>query len=281
MLPSNFLGVILSLIAAACWGSGDFSGGQAARRSHQYQVLLLAALSGMVALFACVLLWGEGFPTPSNLIWGFLAGSAGALGMAALYRALSMGNTASVAPTSAIVCAALPVLVGMVTAGLPKTTQLVGFILGFFGIWRLSKSPSAGEKTFKEGMILAFLSGIGFGGFFVFIAQVDNGQVFSPILVARSITFCIALLMLKLRHIPIPGLASNPTAILAGVLDTGGNVFYLLGTQFTRLDVAAVLASLYPAGTIFLATIFLKEHVSTSQWIGVCLCLMAVVFITI
>jgi drug/metabolite transporter (DMT)-like permease len=192
-----------------------------------------------------------------------------------------MGNTASVAPTSAIVCAALPVLVGMVTAGLPKTTQLVGFILAFFGIWRLSKSPSAGEKTFKEGMILAFLSGIGFGGFFVFIAQVDNGQVFSPILVARSITFCIALLMLKLRHIPIPGLASNPTAILAGVLDTGGNVFYLLGTQFTRLDVAAVLASLYPAGTIFLATIFLKEHVSTSQWIGVCLCLMAVVFITI
>ena len=281
MLPSNFLGVILALTSAALWGSGDFSGGQAARKSHQYQVLMLAALSGIVVLIACDLLWGEGFPSQSSLFWGAMAGSAGALGMAALYRALSMGNTASVAPTSAIICAALPVLVGTFTAGLPKPTQHAGFVLAFLGIWLLSKSPSAGEKSFKEGMVLAFLSGIGFGGFFVFIAQVDKGQVFSPILIARTVTLCIALLMLKLRRIPLPALTSNPTAILAGVLDTGGNVFYLLATTFTRLDVAAVLASLYPAGTVFLATIILKEKVSQAQWAGVCLCLLAVVLITI
>jgi len=149
------------------------------------------------------------------------------------------------------------------------------------GIWFLSKSANAGEKAFKEGMVLALLSGIGFGGFFVFIAQVDKGQVFSPVLVARTITLCIAFLMLKLRHIPIPKLTSNPVALVAGVLDTGGNVFYLLATQFTRLDVAAVLASLYPAATVFLATIVLKEKVSLAQWIGVSLCLMAVVMITI
>ena len=281
MLPSNLLGVMFALTSAALWGSGDFTGGQAARKSHQYQVLLLAALSGVVVLIFCVVLWGEGLPSPSSLFWGILAGSSGALGMAALYRALSMGNTASVAPTSAIICAAIPVLVGTFTAGLPKATQLGGFILAFIGIWLLSKSPSAGEKTFKEGMLLAFLSGIGFGGFFIFIAQVDKGQVFSPILVARTVTLCIAFLMLKLRRIPIPALTSNPTAILAGVLDTGGNVFYLLATQFTRLDVAAVLASLYPAATVFLATIILKEKVSLAQWTGVCLCLMAVVLITI
>jgi drug/metabolite transporter (DMT)-like permease len=281
MLQSNLLGVILALTSAALWGSGDFSGGQAARKSHQYQVLLLAALSGMLVLIACILLWKEGLPNQSSLFWGALAGSAGALGMAALYRALSMGNTASVAPTSAIICATLPVLVGTLTAGLPKPTQLFGFALAFLGIWFLSKSANAGEKAFKEGMVLALLSGIGFGGFFVFIAQVDKGQVFSPVLVARTITLCIAFLMLKLRHIPIPKLTSNPVALVAGVLDTGGNVFYLLATQFTRLDVAAVLASLYPAATVFLATIVLKEKVSLAQWIGVSLCLMAVVMITI
>jgi drug/metabolite transporter (DMT)-like permease len=130
-------------------------------------------------------------------------------------------------------------------------------------------------------MVLAFLSGIGFGGFFVFIAQVDREQVFAPILVARIVTLGIAFLMLKLHHISTPRLTSNPIALLAGVLDTGGNVFYLLATQFTRMDVAAVLASLYPASTVILATIILKERVTRTQWIGVSVCLMAVVLITI
>jgi drug/metabolite transporter (DMT)-like permease len=281
LVPANLVGAFLALVSAAFWGSGDFSGGMAARKSHQYQVLLLAALFGMFVLIACVVLWGEGLPSQSSVLWGALAGSAGALGMAALYHALSMGNAASVAPTSAIVCAALPVLVGVITAGLPNPTQLAGFVLAFIGIWFLSKSPSAGEKTFKEGMLLAFLSGIGFGGFFVFIAQVDKGQVFAPILVARTVTLCIAFFMLRLRHLPLPRLASNPYAIFAGVLDTGGNVFYLLATHYTRLDVAAVLSSLYPAGTVFLATTILKEKVSPAQWIGVCLCLLAVVLITL
>jgi drug/metabolite transporter (DMT)-like permease len=281
LMPANLVGAFLALVSAAFWGSGDFSGGMAARKSHQYQVLLLAALFGMAVLIACVLLWKEGLPSLSSFVWGALAGSAGALGMAALYHALSMGNAASVAPTSAIVCAALPVLVGIATVGLPKPAQLVGFALAFIGIWFLSKSQSASEKTFKEGMLLAFLSGIGFGGFFVFIAQVDKGQVFAPILVARTVTFCIALIMLRLRHIPVPGLTSNPLAILAGVLDSGGNVFYLLATQYTRLDVAAVLSSLYPAGTVLLATTILKEKVSLAQWVGVCLCLLAVVLITL
>lgn len=130
-------------------------------------------------------------------------------------------------------------------------------------------------------MVLAFLSGIGFGGFFVFIAQVDRGQVFAPVLVARIVTLCIAFVMLKLRRIPTPGLTSNPIALLAGVLDTGGNVFYLLATQFTRMDVAAVLSSLYPASTVFLATIILKEKVTRAQWVGVGVCLAAVVLITL
>jgi drug/metabolite transporter (DMT)-like permease len=281
MIPPNLLGVIFALTSAAVWGSGDFSGGLATRKSHQFQVLMLAALSGMVILCACGLLWGEEFPSHTSIFWGAMAGSAGALGMAALYKALSMGNTASVAPTSAITCAALPVLFGMITAGLPKGTQLFGFVLAFLGIWLVSKSPSAGEKTFREGMLLAFLSGIGFGGFFIFIAQVDQGQVFFPILVARTITLSIALLMLGLRRIPIPALNSNPIALLAGVLDTSGNVFYLLATHYTRLDVAAVLSSLYPAGTVILATIILKEKVSLAQWTGASLCLLAVVLITI
>lgn len=281
MLPANILGAIYALASAAVWGSGDFSGGMAARKSHQYQVLMLAALSGMAVLIACILAWGEGLPSPNSILWGSLAGASGALGMAALYHALSMGHTTSVAPTSAVTCAALPVLFGLLVVGLPKYTQLGGFMLAFLGIWLLNKSPSADKNEFKEGMLLAFLSGIGFGGFFIFIAQVDKGQVFAPVLIARTATLLIALLMLRVKHLPRPRLNSNPIAVLAGILDTGGNIFYLLATQYTRLDVAAVLSSLYPAATVVLATIILKEKAVVAQWIGVVVCLFAVVLITI
>jgi drug/metabolite transporter (DMT)-like permease len=281
MLPTNLIGILFAITSAAVWGSGDFSGGQAARKSHQYQVLMLAALSGMVVLVVSAFIRGEGIPSGRSIFWAAMAGSAGALGMAALYRALSMGHTASVAPTSAITCAALPVLFGLITAGLPKTVQLAGFALAFLGIWLVSKSPTARDQTFREGMILAFLSGIGFGGFFIFIALVEKGQVFIPVLVARTVTLGISLFMLRLNHLPIPGLTSNPVAIIAGVLDTGGNIFYLLATQYTRLDIAALLSSFYPVMTVILASIILKEKVSIAQWAGITLCLVALALITL
>jgi len=281
MLPTNLIGILFAITSAVVWGSGDFSGGQAARKSHQYQVLMLAALSGMVALVVSALIRGEGIPSGRSIFWAAMAGSAGALGMAALYRALSMGHTASVAPTSAITCAALPVLFGLITAGLPKTVQLAGFALAFLGIWLVSRSHTARDQTFREGMILSFLSGIGFGGFFIFIALVEKGQVFIPVLVARTVTLGISFFMLRLNHLPLPGLTSNPIAILAGVLDTGGNIFYLLATQYTRLDIAALLSSFYPVMTVILASIVLKEKVSLAQWAGIILCLVALTLITL
>lgn len=278
-MPTDLIGILFALSSAATWGSGDFSGGQAARKSHRYQVLMLAALSGIVILVASAIIRGEGIPSRNSLFWGALAGAAGALGMAALYHALSLGYTASIAPTSAITCAALPVLFGVASAGLPKPTQLGGFLLAFIGIWLVSKSASSGEKTFREGMLLAFLSGIGFGGFFIFISLVDKTQVFIPVLAARMVTFIIAIIMLRVKKIPVPGLTSNPIAILAGVLDTCGNIFYLLATQFTRLDIAAMISSFYPAGTVILARIILKEKVSPVQWSGIILCLTALAMI--
>jgi drug/metabolite transporter (DMT)-like permease len=68
-------------------------------------------------------------------------------------------------------------------------------------------------------------------------------------------------------------------ALLAGVLDTGGNIFYLLATNFTRLDIAALLSSFYPAGTVLLAGIILKEKVSPTQWAGMILCFLALILI--
>ncbi len=280
MLTSNTIGVLFALTSAAVWGGGDFSGGLATRKSNQYQVLTVVSLTGMALLTVCIVLWGEGIPAGTSVVWGAMAGGAGALGVATLYRALSLGHTASIAPTSAIISAAMPVTFGMLTAGIPKPTQLAGIGVALLGIWLVSRSPRVGEETFREGMWLAFLSGIGFGGFFIFIAQVGKEQVFVPILMARTVTLVVALAMLRIKRIPAPRLSSNPIAIVAGLLDTGGNIFYLLATQYTRLDVAAVLSALYPAATVILATVVLKEKVSGVQWVGAAVCLLAIGLIT-
>jgi drug/metabolite transporter (DMT)-like permease len=278
-MPASLLGIFFAMLSATSWGGGDFSGGQAARKSHQYQVLLLAALSGIVMLTVCALIKGESLPGGHSLFWGAMAGSAGALGMAALYKALSMGNTASVAPTSAITCAILPVAFGMLTAGVPGSLQLAGFGLAFLGIFLLSRSPTKGDQTFRQSIVLAFLSGIGFGGFFIFISLVEKGQVFTPVLVARLVTLIIGFIMLRANRLPIPGITSNPLALLAGILDTGGNIFYLLATQFTRLDIAALISSFYPVGTVVLAAVILKEKATKAQIAGIILCVFALALI--
>lgn len=280
-LPANLLGIFLALTSALIWGGGDFSGGLATRRNHQFHVLALSTLSGIVVLLVFAGLWHEALPSLNSNVWAMLSGIAGALGMASLYRALSLGNTAIVAPTAAVIGAALPVGFGILTSGMPAAPRLIGFVLAFLGIWLVSQSSTPRKILLQRGFALACLAGVSFGGFFILIAQVENGKVFTPLVVSRVMEFATALVLLRLYRMPLPALNSNPIAVLAGVLDVGGNIFYLLAKQYTRLEVAAVLASLYPVITVLLANIVLREKVSHSQWLGVGVCLAAIVLITV
>jgi drug/metabolite transporter (DMT)-like permease len=122
---------------------------------------------------------------------------------------------------------------------------------------------------------------VGFGLFFILIARVEAGLVFTPLIVARSASFAVALLLLFVNRVPLPGLKGSPIAVLAGLLDTGGNVLYLAAKQYMRVDDAAVLASLYPVSTVLLAGLLLKQKVTGVQWLGAGLCLAAVVLISL
>ncbi len=272
MFPVAWLGILSALASALAWGGGDFSGGLAARRSSSFQVLTISASSGVVLLLACMLVWREPLPPLSTLVWAALAGGSGAMGIAALYRALSLGNAATVAPTAAVVGAVLPVAFGLFTEGWPGNARLAGFLLAPIGIGLVS---GASVDTPRRGFLLAWLAGMGFAGFFILLAQVEAGSVFAPLVVARCVSLVTAVALVSGRGLSLPSLTSNPAAMLAGVLDTGGNVFYVLAMQFTRLDVAVVLSAMYPAITIVLAWVILKERVSRGQWLGAGVCLLA------
>lgn len=274
------LGVALALVSAGVWGAGDFCGGRASKRAHQFQVLAVAAASGIVLLAFSAVLTREPLPTPLALAWAAAAGLAGALGISALYRGLAIGSAATVAPTAAVVTAVLPVLVSAVTAGLPDSTQLVGFAVAAAGIW-LVAGGLPGAAAAAAGVRLALLAGIGFGAFLVLIAQVPATMVFIPLAVARCLMLLTAFVLMFTAGQKIPSPLAHPVALLAGILDAGGNVFYMLAREHTRLDVAAVLSSLYPVATVALARLVVHEPVSGRQWIGAGVCLAAVVLIAI
>jgi drug/metabolite transporter (DMT)-like permease len=278
---SHLLGVLSAIASAAVWGSGDFAGGVAARRITHVQVVVLAALAGLLGLIPFSLLLEEAFPSLASLLWASLAGASGALGMVALYRGLSTGRAAVVAPTAGVVGAALPVIVGSILEGWPGSLRIAAMGIGIAGIWLVSRAEGAEGGSVAGGLLLAVLAGIAFGGFFVLIAQVERGLLFSPLVIAKCAALAAALLMLRRERLAFPNARANPVAVLAGLLDAGGNVLYLLARQFTRLDVAAVLSSMYPAATVILARAILREDISLKQWLGVFFCLVGVGLIAV
>ena len=268
-------GILLALISAMVWGSGDFVGGAATRRSHQFQVLALSALSGIVLLTLLAWLF-ETVPSRANAAWAAAAGLAGAIGIASLYHGLAVGGAAMVAPVAAVVTAAIPAVYTAFAVAPPSAWQLAGFLAAVAGIWLVTRQPQTAEASSRKGVRQALAAGIGFGTFLILIAQVDRTLVFGPLVVARTVMLAMGLVLMLVRGISFPGLTSNPLALVAGALDAGGNIFFVLARQHTRLDVAAVLSSLYPVATVVLARIVWREPVAPQQWAGVGMCLLSV-----
>jgi len=284
VLPTDLLGALSGVLSAVIWGSGDFAGGLATRKISAFQALFLSAISGMVVLLFCALAWGESLPSQADMLWSAAGGIGGAMGVIALYRGLSLGNTALVAPTTAVTATLVPVLYQLLRGDPPSTGQMAAFAVALLGIWLVSQSSNGDRARRWEGFWLALLSGCGFGSFFVLVGQVGQGALFAPLVVARSAALGLSLVLLGLRRERPPDLKRYPMgrlAVLAGALDAGGNIFYLQAAQLTRLDVAAVLSSLYPAMTVILAGAVTREAIGRRQWLGVVLCLTAVILIVL
>lgn len=273
-------GVLLSAACAVVWGSGDFCGGRASTRIDAYQVLGLSALSGIVMLVLLTAGTRESLAPWTAYGPAVGAGLATSLGIACLYRGLSIGSAAVVAPTAAVVAALMPVLYSMATQGTPRVSQLAGFALALVGIFLVARSAPAGASA-KAGIRLGVFSGLGFGGFLVLIAQGPPGAVYVPLAVSRTMMFLVSLVLLARQGLPFPRPQSSPLGLLAGVLDASGTAFYVIAQQYVRLDVAAVISSFYPAATVVLARLITHEHVSPSQWAGASLCVAAVALIAI
>jgi drug/metabolite transporter (DMT)-like permease len=280
MISPELAAVFFGLAASASWGAGDFSGGLATKRASVISVIAFAHAVGFVILLLLALIAREAFPPLIDLIWGGAAGLAGAFGLMAFYQALASGRMGVAAPITAVVAALLPVLVGIVNDGLPDQIHLLGFALAILSVFLVSYSVDTTWTS--NGLGLAVIGGIGFGLFLVLINQVKADVVFWPLVAARAASTTVMLLLVFKRRLPLPTERKLWLPMLvAGTLDALGNAFFVLAAQAGRLDVAAILSSLYPAMTILLARLILKENLGRVQIVGIVLALIAISLIVI
>jgi drug/metabolite transporter (DMT)-like permease len=285
-LTAHLLGAIYALIAAVLYGGADFSGGVAARRLNNYQVLLLTSLVGVLVLIVLALLWREGLPTVKSIVNAVLASIFGAIGLATLYSALAYGRASIVAPSSAVVASAIPVIYTGFAQGLPGVVTFSGFILAAIGIWLTTKTEvldkeHSGAKFFNDGLLQGVLSGLAFGGFFIFIARIEPGPIFTPLIFGKLAAASVGFFIVTVKRLPLPNPVTNPVALLSGFVDVFANALYLVSTSLTRVDIAAVLVCTYPAATVILAMLFFKEKINRSQALGVLICVIAIALIII
>jgi drug/metabolite transporter (DMT)-like permease len=281
MPSADLLLILFGLSSAISWGAGDFSGGLASKRTSAYTVVVLSQfVSLLILLFAVFLVTPEAFTTQAA-IWGGIAGVCGALGLVALYSGLARGPMGVVAPLTAVIAAIVPVVFSIFQIGLPAASDLIGIIVALGAVWIISSGNNLAKINFKD-LALPLLAGLGFGLFFILIARASTESTIWPLVFARtSSVIFIFLVGLLLGKNEIPQRSQVPLIALAGIFDTAGNILFILATRFGRLDIAAVLSSLYPAATVFLAWMVLKERLTNRQWIGVALVILAVVLIAI
>jgi drug/metabolite transporter (DMT)-like permease len=287
--PAGLHVIGLGLAASALWGASDFLGGLATRKSHVFLVVAIAhSLSlGLLLLVA----WAMHSPIPAEH-FAFLGLGAGTLGGVALilyYQALSLGEMGLTTTLTGLLTAMIPIGFSFLTQGLPKISQIAGFVMAGAAIALVAYAPAGKQPSLALG--LAALAGVCFGAFLVVLKVSDTQSLLWQLIFSRCASAGLAAGATvwaafhrgtqgtrfgkqggKSRLIRIAG--------TAGVLEATGTLLYMQSANLGRLDVAAVLTSLYPVVTILLAMWVLKERTTPSQAVGMALALGAVVLVS-
>lgn len=265
------------LLSAASWGGSDFAGGWGARRASTLLITASGQIISLAALLLVCLAMKLTAPAASYLVYAAIGGFEGAIALAVFYRALSMGAMGLTAALTGLMTALIPVLFELFHAGWPSKVTLIGLAAGLAAIWLISHSPSErGAGASGRALLLGAGAGVGFGVQLILFKMAAAGGVLWGLTSGRIAGVVAILLVVAVAPPKGPWRGFWLAGIISGSLDTIGNLFYMLASQLGRLDVAAVICSMYPAGTILLAGIILREHPTKRQMVGMGLALAAV-----
>lgn len=277
--------VLLSLVAALGYGVADFTGGLAARRITAIRVVVISYPVGALGLLLVSPLVG-GSVTVSSLVYGTIAGVISSLAILWFYAALAAGPMSVVSPLTSLLVAGIPLGVGLFWGERPGSMALFGAGLAVIAVVLVSRQE---RSAVDEGAPVRFTpkvawltvgSGVGFGIFFVLLDRMGHDTGLWPLALSRVIASGLILVAAAFtgRWRPARGVPLR-LAVTAGLLDMVSNVAFTYAVRVGLLSLVSVLTSMYPAGTVLLARIVLREHASVLQRIGLVMAAVAVMLI--
>jgi drug/metabolite transporter (DMT)-like permease len=271
--------VVLGLGSSASWGTSDFFGGLLARRAPLLGVMAITQLIGVVLAVPLFAWRGEAMPAGSDVGFSLVSGALGVVGLGCLYKGLAVGRMGVVAPVAGVLVAGIPVAYGIGTQGSPPPLALVGIVLAIVSVVVISRVPAEADAR-PSGFLWGLGAGLTLGALTIAVAQLSDGAVFGPLLIIRSTEAAIGagVILLTGRGWRIPR-DLWPAAFAVGLFDMTGTAAYLTAIQIGPLAVAAVLSALYPAMTVMLAAVVLRERMTRHHALGLGAAAAAVVLI--
>jgi uncharacterized membrane protein len=288
------MAVILGLAAAVAYGVSDFVAGLMSRRINFMLVALIATTAAVTVVSITLVATTRVAPTTGALLWGAASGVGSACGTLALYRGLGRGQMGVVAPVSAVCAAIIPVFVGVLVGERPPSLAWVGVGLALPAIWLVSSldgSDTAGAEPgvttpgarHAAGIQDGLLAGVAFALLFVALSQAGDGSGLWPVVANELVALTVLVIFTGNRvrrsdhgRVPLRHALGAATVGVAGGVAT---VWYFLSTHTGLLAIVAVVTSLYPAVTVVLAVLVLRERVGVTQGIGLALSAVAVILV--
>lgn len=284
------MAIALALISALCYGTSDFIGGVLSSRIRPWTAAFTGQAAGGLLLVAICCIDGTALTWPT-VGWGAVAGVGGGVGLICLYRGLATGRMGVVAPLSGVLAALVPAAVGVVSGDRPSPTSWVGIAAALPATWLVASGaenaaeggPTTGGAAAggaRSAVLDGLLAGVGFGVSFAAVAQApaDAGQW--PVAVELLVAALVAVIGASLaREAWLPRSRTAVLAVSTGVLAAAALTSFLAATHHGMLAVTGIIASLYPAATVVLAIVVLREPVHRAQAIGLGLCAVAVALV--
>jgi drug/metabolite transporter (DMT)-like permease len=276
------MAVVLALISGLSWGVSDFLGGTLSKQHGAWVTAVAVQVGAVVSTAAAAAALG-GSPTTADWLWGSASGVGVGVGTAFLFRGLSIGRMGVVAPISAVGTALVPVAFGLVSGERPGPLAVLGIVAALPAIWLIAASTDISDQgPQNSGIADAVIAGFGFGAGFACLDAVRPQAGLAPLVAEQIVSLApILLIALLTRKAFWPRTRSAWTAAWLGPLGTAANACLLWAMQAGMLSVVSVLVSLYPASTVALAAIVLRERIHRAQWVGLALAGVAVGLISV
>lgn len=278
------MAIVLALLGALTYGVADFAGGLASRRAPALAVVFCGQLASL-AVLAVLLVVVPGRFDPPSIAWGAAAGLCGGAALLLFYRSLAVGAMTVVAPLTAVMSAVVPVIAGIALGERPSPLALTGVLLAVAAVLLVSAEEGRlpGMRMLRgPGVAGALVAGSGFGLLFVLLSRSADDSGFWPLLGARAASLLLlAAVAVGLRRGLLPRGAAPGLVLASGIGDMTANLLFVLASRLGLLSIVGVLLALYPAGTVLLALVVLKERLHPVQLGGLGLASAGVVLIAV